>query len=204
MKCRQAKKLFGAYWDDETTQAEREWLEAHFNACAACRTEYETYARSIEMVSTLPRVEAAPDLAERALARARRASTAPDRLPRERLQWAPIAAAAVALVVIGSMISPWLGPGGRLLDARRGESPVAMDATSESAIAQAERVTAAPVQPTMVEGAGQPVAVAMPDSIFDHSENVEFVLDPVTEHRGGLVINRPQYQVQGEHAVISF
>jgi len=204
MKCRQANKLFGAYWDDETTQAEREWLEAHFNACASCRTEYETYARSIEMVSTMPRVEAAPDLAERALTRARRASTAPDRLPGERLQWAPIAAAAAVLIVIGSMISPWLGPGGRLLDARRGGQVAQEAARTERAVARSERVTAAPVQPTMVEGAVQPLASAMPDSIFDHSENVEFVLDPVTEHRGGLVINRPQYQVQGEHAVISF
>ena len=29
MKCGQARRLFGAYWDDEITQAEREWLEAH-------------------------------------------------------------------------------------------------------------------------------------------------------------------------------
>ena len=27
MKHHEAQRLFGAYWDDETTQAEREWLE---------------------------------------------------------------------------------------------------------------------------------------------------------------------------------
>jgi len=201
MKCRQAKRLFGAYWDDETTQAEREWLEAHFNACASCRTEYEAYARSLEMMATLPRLEAAPDLAERALARARRASTAPDRLPGERLQWAPIAAAAAVLIVAGSILSPWVGPGGRLLDARRGDGPIAGDATITQPVLTDVAVNA-PAVPTPLEA--EPVAVAMPDSIFDHSENVEFVLDPVTEHRGGLVIDRPRMQVQGERAVISF
>ena len=30
MKCSKARRWFGAYWDDEITQAERELLEAHF------------------------------------------------------------------------------------------------------------------------------------------------------------------------------
>ena len=47
MKCARARKLFGAYWDDEITQGEREWLESHMNGCAACRNEYETLARTL-------------------------------------------------------------------------------------------------------------------------------------------------------------
>ena len=27
MSCKRARNLFAAYWDDEATQAEREWLE---------------------------------------------------------------------------------------------------------------------------------------------------------------------------------
>ena len=30
-RCDQARRLFGAYWDDEVTQAEREWLESHLS-----------------------------------------------------------------------------------------------------------------------------------------------------------------------------
>ena len=32
MNCTHARKLFATFWDDETTQAEREWLESHFTA----------------------------------------------------------------------------------------------------------------------------------------------------------------------------
>ena len=37
MNCGDARRLFGAYWDDEITLAERDWLESHFASCAACR-----------------------------------------------------------------------------------------------------------------------------------------------------------------------
>src|SRR5204862_8053005 len=80
MKCAAARRLFGAYWDDETTQAEREWLEAHFAACPGCRAEYEGLARTLEWTGSLPRIEPAADLAERTLVRARRASPATERL----------------------------------------------------------------------------------------------------------------------------
>ena len=55
--CNQARKMFGAYWDDETTQAEREWLETHFTACAKCRAEYDHLARTLEMAGSLPRID---------------------------------------------------------------------------------------------------------------------------------------------------
>ena len=45
--CGGARRLFGVYWDDEITLAERDWLEAHFSACTACRGEYEQFARTI-------------------------------------------------------------------------------------------------------------------------------------------------------------
>jgi anti-sigma factor RsiW len=73
MRCDRIRGLFGAYWDDEITQAEREWVESHFAACTPCRDEYESFSRSIELVSSLPREEASPDLVERVMARVRRA-----------------------------------------------------------------------------------------------------------------------------------
>jgi predicted anti-sigma-YlaC factor YlaD len=60
MKCAQVVRLFGAYWDDETTQAEREWVEAHLASCSSCRKEYESFTRTLELVGSLPRVEPAP------------------------------------------------------------------------------------------------------------------------------------------------
>ena len=71
MTCAHARRLFGACWDDEITQGEREALEAHFASCPGCREEYEAYSRTLEHVNTLPRVEAAPDLVDRPCATSR-------------------------------------------------------------------------------------------------------------------------------------
>ena len=49
-RCDQGRRLFGAYWDDEVTQAEREWLESHFAGCPTCRQQYEQFARTLEAV----------------------------------------------------------------------------------------------------------------------------------------------------------
>jgi anti-sigma factor RsiW len=199
MKCTHARRLFPAFWDDETTQAEREWLEAHFAACPDCRREYESYARTLELVGSLPRIEPSPDLAERALARARRAETAPDRLPVSQPQWVPITAGAVGLVLITLTIAgPWLGA------VRQG------DLTARSHSSRVSQLVPVP-EPTAVRSPGgrgdQHVAMKasvapLSDSLFDHSEDVEFVLDPVTLHRGRASLSRGS--TQGERAVITF
>lgn len=109
MKCGQIVRLFGAYWDDETTQAEREWVDSHLASCAACRQQYEEFSRTLELVGSLPRVEPAPDLVERVLARARRAAAAPDRVPAASRPWVPVTAALALTVLAGSFALPWLG-----------------------------------------------------------------------------------------------
>lgn len=204
MKCRQAKRLFGAYWDDEITQAEREWLEGHFTACATCRSDYEAHARSLELLASLPRMEPAPDLAERALARARRASTAPDRIRQASLPWAPLAAAAAALVVVGMLLSPWIGPVSRVVESVQvvRNDPPATESSSAEGITAPVAVTVPP-SPASVQAGDEPLA-AMSDSLFDHSEDIEFILDPVTVRRGRPSMTRSQLPVQGEQAVISF
>ena len=110
MNCTHSRKMFAAYWDDETTQAEREWLETHFSSCDSCRLEYEQYARTLELLASLPRIEPAPELPERVLQRVRRAETPPDRLPVGRPIWVPVgsAIAAVALIAL-TLFGPWLG-----------------------------------------------------------------------------------------------
>jgi predicted anti-sigma-YlaC factor YlaD len=195
MSCREVRRLFGAYWDDDTTQAEREWLDAHLSSCASCRREYEELARVLEWTTTLPRVEASPDLVERTLARARRAATAADRIPRPSVAWVPVTAMGVLLLIAGILISPWIGWGPR----SRIQSQVA-DRT----------VVREPVlvpTPTLVGQARTPAAgpvAAVPDSLFDHAEDVEFILDPVTLKRGRATVTRAPRTPQGGQAIITF
>src|SRR5262249_25798832 len=110
-RCDQARRLFGAYWDDEVTQAEREWLESHLAGCPACRQQYEQFARTLETVGSLPRTDGAADLPERALLAARRPPTVPERIalvPAHPV-WIPVTATAALLLLGVSALLPWLG-----------------------------------------------------------------------------------------------
>ena len=189
-RCDQARRLFGAYWDDEVTQAEREWLESHLGGCPACRQQYEQFARTLETVGSLPRTDTAADLPERALVAARRASAVPDRIAMApaRPVWIPVTAAAALLLVGLSALLPWLGtPAVQQMLAHRD--------TPEPRILH----TAA-----QVPGEARQEA-ALVDSVLNHSDDVEFILDPVVLHRGrAQVPSRLPKGVQGEQAVISF
>jgi hypothetical protein len=200
MKCAQARRLFGPYWDDEITQAEREWLEAHLNACSPCRAGYDDFARSLELVTTLPREEAAPDIVEKTLARARRLMPAPDLLPAGRPSWVPVAAGAAAVAAMALLALPWSG-------VMRGPAPERTATIETEQVAMPERVavTASPGERQAPSGAGADRAdVAV---LFDHNEDVEFVLDPVALRRGrahpiSQASSREDAQV--ERSVISF
>jgi len=208
MKCSQARRLFGAYWDDDATQAERECVEAHFAACAECRREYEEYSRALEWVATLPRVEARPDFTERVLARARRATAVPDRMREPGVRWVPATAAAALLVVVAGLLSPWLGirPGTHLA----GRTP-AGTVVREPELVQPQLATArdegAPARESGHSGRGSQLAGGPSfdaDSLFDHSEDVEFILDPITLRRGRAAVSRVTKGSEGKPAVISF
>jgi len=192
-RCDQARRLFGAYWDDEVTQAEREWLESHLAGCPTCRPQYEQFARTLETVGSLPRTDVAADLPERALVAARRATTAPDRIavaPAKPV-WIPVTATAALLLIGVSALLPWIGtPVGQRVFAHHDGRQQKM---SEPYI----------VRTTGPAATGATAAVI--DSLFDHSEDVEFVLDPVVLHRGrAQAPSRLPQGVQGEQAVISF
>jgi len=197
--------MFGAYWDDDSTQAEREWLESHFVGCAACRKEYEEYSRALEWVAALPRVEPAPDLVERTLSRARRAVPVADHMPAPGVQWVPVTAAAALLVVMATLISPWLGlgPGPRV--ASRSPERNAPEQLAPATPAPSTLAGGAPV-PVPVAGAksGSEPLASVPDSLFDHNEDVEFILDPVTLRRGRASLTRAPAGPRGERAVITF
>jgi anti-sigma factor RsiW len=210
MKCAQVVRLFGAYWDDETTQAEREWVEAHLASCSSCRKEYEAFTRTLELVGSLPRVEPAPDLVERVLARARRASPAPDVVPVRSRPWVPVTAALALTVIAGSLALPWFGArndarretAGRVVAERE---PVRLGpAAQHTAPAPTLRAPAGGVPPAATGAlVAQGGTTAVPDSLFDHTEDVEFILDPVKLQRGRATVSRPP-AARGEKAVISF
>jgi hypothetical protein len=198
-RCGRARDLFGPYWDDEVTRAEREWLESHFHSCAACRAEYEQLAHTLEAVATLPRAEAAPDLAARALASARRATPAADVIfVRETPRWVPVTAVAAVLLLTVATLAPYLS-------------------RTPNGLSIAQRVTSVPQARLVASGtgasaggarAGVPIASSVVDSLFDHSEDVDFVLDPVSlrgsrAHAGSRLPQGVQ-GIQGEQAVISF
>lgn len=200
MNCGGARRLFGAYWDDEITLAERDWLESHFNSCAACRGEYEQFARSIELVGSLPRVEVRPELAERALARARRSTAVADRLPLGAPRWIPITATAALLTIAATMALQWMGI------APRGRTP---DPSSIAGVSQLELLQPTRAKgPSAVADPGANAAVEAPgvaDGLFDHSADVEFILDPVVLSKGRAhTVLKLNPNVQGEKAVITF
>lgn len=201
MNCRQSARHFGAYWDDELTQAEREWLEAHFASCESCRRDYEQFARTLELMGSMPRAEAAPDLTERVLARARRATSAPDRLPVAGVPWVPVTAAAALLLVAGTMVLPMLGRSPRV--APDGSGPVAL----HEPVLVTPVVTRAPEAATPAVSTPESRALAAAsvagDSLFDHSRDVEFILDPVVLRRGQASI-APGGQAAGQRAIVSF
>jgi hypothetical protein len=203
MSCDRARRLFGACWDDELTHAEREWLEGHLAACPRCRSEYDAYSRALELVGSLPRADAPPDLVERVLARSRHAVVAPDTLGARSARWVPAMAVAAAVAVVALVAlfalprAPWRSPGS-------GGSPQV--AASSGGPAVPVLVSSAASDRAPSSPGGRKTAVAADDP-FDHSADVEFILDPVSVTRGRATVShagarRPD--AEGERAIISF
>jgi anti-sigma factor RsiW len=195
MICDRARRLFGACWDDELTQAERDGFESHLASCPRCRTAYDEFSRALELMASLPRIEASADLMDRVLARSRRTPTAPDILRESGARWVPVALTAagaalvVAAVLVGSNLQ-WRAP-----------------------------VSSPPLQMVVTDGPREPVLVpdskakpegrrpeafrGNPENLFDPDKNVEFILDPVQLHRGRATVNR-RPDAEEQKAIITF
>jgi anti-sigma factor RsiW len=202
MNCNRARHLFGACWDDELTQAERDWLEGHLASCPRCRTEYDEFSRTLELTAALPRVEASADLVERVLVRSRRALTAPDFVREPGLRWVPTAAAAVAavLAVVGALLflpgSPWRVPG---------PTGAAQVASASGGPAEPILVSSRDVKASERRGAESRAGAGVAASPFDPSKDVEFVLDPVTLHRGRASVDTGRRRdAEGNRETITF
>jgi anti-sigma factor RsiW len=231
--CERAQTLFGRAWDDELTAVERDGLELHVKGCAGCRREYDEFARTLELVQALPRPAVSDDFAARVLvaaaAREREAAAAPRRI----FAWPslpsfefgdiafgrPALALAATFVVAVSaavmlMRSPAIGPV---------QAPTVATVAPQAQSAPAAPVIESPAMPapTMIAAADPaPVrrtparaatnasvlvadAPTIPDSLFDHTADVELVLDPVKLRRERGVGYTPT-SVRGEAASITF
>lgn len=208
MKCGQARRLFGAYWDDELTQAEREWLEAHFGACGSCRGQYDELARALEMVGDLPRTEVAPNLAERALSRARRAVPVADHVPSRTPRWIPVTAAVALLATAGVTTLQWSGVTPPRPMARS-EAPELRDPALVPRVLASGPGQATPMQSGQAAGhelAASQALADLGDSLLAQGEDVEFILDAMTIRKGRAhpASRLAPATVRSEQAVITF
>jgi hypothetical protein len=146
----------------------------------------------------LPRVEPAPDLAERVLARTRHVVAAPDRLPEVTPSWVPLTAAAALLLIAATLALPWLGAH------RQGSTLATRTVVREPALVRPVSTGPArtPAQSRADSRAG--TAATATDQLFDHSADMEFILDPVTLKRGHASLSGQAPATQEERAVVSF
>ncbi len=230
--CERAQSLFGRAWDDELTVAERDGLELHMKDCAGCRREYDELARTLELVQALPRPAVKDDFATRVLAEAlRRENEAPARrrifafpsMPSFEISFGRPAMALAATFVVALGISAFLMRG----PVTTSETPLVANmqprVTEAPVVAIPEPTPAAPVTIASVDPAprrevtapastprrattNSALAVeapAIPDSLFDHTADVELVLDPVKlRHERGR--GYTPTSVRGEAASITF
>lgn len=202
--CHTAEGLFGAYWDDEATAAEREWLESHFKTCTKCHAEYEQFARTLGAVSELPRFETRPDFTQQVLVAARAAAPVADTIRPaavREVQWAPIAAAAAFALVAAVSAYTVFGTRPAADSIAQNEPRVTPSVTQQ---VQPVAVTSSSSEPVADPRVTGPVAVVT-DSLFDHSADVEFMLEPVQLRRGRAHTgSRLPDGVQGDQVVITF
>jgi anti-sigma factor RsiW len=191
MICDRARRLFGACWDDELTQAERDGLEGHLASCPACRAGYDEFSRALELTASLPRIEASADFVDRVLVRSRRATTAPDAIREAGPRWVPVAAAvAGAVLVVAAVI---VGPHLQWRAPASSQTPqiVRIEGPREPRFAPKSNVK--PGERRADARAGDA------ERLFDPDKNVEFVLGSAAVN-GGRVKRDPE----GQQPIITF
>ncbi len=228
--CERAQSLFGLAWDDELTAAERDGLELHMKDCGGCRREYDELARTLELVQALPRPAVSDDFATRVLAEAlRRENEAPVKrrifafpsMPSFEISFGRPAMALAATFVVALGISAFLLRGPMTTNTpvvatalpKATESPVvaipapapAQPTTIAAADPAPRREASTPARraPATTNAALAAAAPMIPDSLFDHTADVELVLDPVRlRHERGR--GYTPTSVRGEAASITF
>jgi anti-sigma factor RsiW len=218
ISCERAQSLFGPGWDDELSVAERESLEQHFAGCSPCRRDYDELARTLELVQGLPRPQVSGDFATRVLVEARRREAEGGRgllITRGWFAHPARLAIAAALVVAAGVSGLMLSPKPQRV-AQQVAAPAPVVATIAPVVTPpSQSASAGPVSPARSNAKptlarpqrNRPAEVlaAVPDSLFDHTADVELVLDPVTLRKErGRGYTPVQTTVKGEQASITF
>ncbi|HXV89735.1 MAG TPA: zf-HC2 domain-containing protein [Gemmatimonadales bacterium] len=129
-----------AYLDGELTAVERAGLEAHLEACAACRTRLAEERDLVERAQGLLRRAAPPEVAVPPLRRTGGGGRGARPLPR----WMPLAWAASVLLALGG---GWIARGGGTAAPAVPAAPVLQDAAPPAAVALGEQDAVAPAGP---------------------------------------------------------
>jgi hypothetical protein len=121
-----------------------------------------------------------------------------------------VTATAALVAVAFTLISPWLvGRNAPIaLSPAMTQAPIVQPELRQPAtlVSEAARLASRGARGT---SPGQPAIAAdplagVPDSLFDHSEDVEFILDPMTLRRGRPATLRTGGSVKGQQATITF
>jgi len=65
MQCSEIQENLSAYLDGELDPAGAAELESHLEGCESCRSELESLRSTVELVRSVPRVQAPPVLKQR-------------------------------------------------------------------------------------------------------------------------------------------
>ncbi|MDD5190253.1 MAG: zf-HC2 domain-containing protein [Dehalococcoidales bacterium] len=111
MNCNELKEYISAYVDDELTQTQRDFVEAHTANCADCRALLAEYQAARETLTSLRATPALPDIQEATMAKINTGKLLekPRRWLKPALVAVPVLAAvviALSLVFSGSPLSP--------------------------------------------------------------------------------------------------
>ncbi|HSQ59380.1 MAG TPA: zf-HC2 domain-containing protein [Acidobacteriota bacterium] len=181
MNCRSAESLFSALIEDELSQKERRFLEAHLLSCRKCSVSLKETRAAMEMFQSLPTEETSPHFEEDVMARIRSG----EGLRPSLVEWlrgllAPawlrpvaVAGAGACAVWIAALVAgPYLNPGDRTAPVAvvtpapsTGETsaPAGSDAPEGTSVAQGS------VGPTRAPSSAELAGVTAPPSRPDLS-----------------------------------
>ncbi|KPJ61429.1 MAG: hypothetical protein AMJ46_01715 [Latescibacteria bacterium DG_63] len=113
MNCKAARKFFSAAFDAELSVSEEREFKEHLAGCSVCSREFDLFAKSVNLVTSLPRPPADP-LFEQKLIHALSAEKAVTRRPQPRVSLLtprPAVAFVTVLVLVGLLVMvPWSQP----------------------------------------------------------------------------------------------
>lgn len=169
MNCRSAENLFSAFIEEELSEEERRSLESHLMGCRRCAVSVKELRASLDLVASLPRVEASAHFDEDVMDRIRSGEALRptliewlgEALRPARLRPLFLAGATVCAVWISVLlVQPHgIGPNPRI--ARNTEIPPSVNQTPAVASSDAGKDAATPPAPAPANAAPEAARSAL-------------------------------------------